>query len=95
MTVDVDVASTTTPPTSAPIDSVAWNDDVNTTAAASGARGTAEAIHVCEHTGTAPYASPHTTSSTSAPASHRPTTGNSAVATPAAPHTSRNTVTYV
>ena len=54
MTADVDEASTTTPPVSAPSEMVTWNDEVNNTVAASGARGTDLTNHVWEHTGTAP-----------------------------------------
>ena len=54
MTVEGEVRSMMTPPTRAPVDSVAWNEAVKRTDAASGACGAALANQVCEQTGTAP-----------------------------------------
>jgi hypothetical protein len=54
MTLVVDAASTTMPPNSAATEIVAWNDEVNRTVAASGARGADRTNQVWEHTGTPP-----------------------------------------
>src|SRR5437588_2251171 len=80
ITVDVDELSTTMPPSSAPIEMVAWNDDVNSTDAASVPCGKDFTNQVCEQTGTPPYARPHTISSTTAPICDLPSTGSSSVA---------------
>lgn len=54
MTIDGEEWSTTTPPTSAPMEMVAWNEAVKSTEEASGESGEALANQVCEQTGTAP-----------------------------------------
>jgi hypothetical protein len=80
MTAATEMWSTTTPPASAPRDSVAWNDEVNRIEAASGACGADLANQACEQTGTAPYAMPQTASSVNAAAVEPPATGSRAVA---------------